>query len=255
LAKSDNESVFERFDLSAQAAFHGAMRVAREFGHDYLGTEHLLVSLTETPDGEASAAFSAAGLDAERARSALHAAVGLGAKTEGQIPFTPALKHLLEDAARAAEPPAKISDIHLALAVLERTDDVVKRILAVTRPNREVLRQMLLGEPLGVVDDPNWAQIREAISMRMRDLDAWLVAAERREEVISVISRSPGWESAIEAIARTLQLSSTQAEQILHLGLGRLTVESVERMRQERRDLQMRLEGPLPGEPHDEASD
>ena len=68
--------MFERFTTQAREVAVGAQQEARDFGHRYIGTEHLLLALLLPHRGGAAAILAAAGLDHERARTALGRLVG-----------------------------------------------------------------------------------------------------------------------------------------------------------------------------------
>ena len=65
--------MFERFTTQARAVIDDAQRCARELGHHYVGTEHLLMALLERPAGIPSAVLGDAGLTTERVRSDIEA--------------------------------------------------------------------------------------------------------------------------------------------------------------------------------------
>jgi len=62
------------FDATARAALKGALRSALRLGHNYIGTEHLLLGLL-LAGGPVSEAFDALGLPAERAEQLLVAEI------------------------------------------------------------------------------------------------------------------------------------------------------------------------------------
>jgi ATP-dependent Clp protease ATP-binding subunit ClpA len=57
--------VFDRFDDHALAALQDAQAQAIGLGHNYVGTEHLLLGIVINPDTTASHLLTAAGVDAE----------------------------------------------------------------------------------------------------------------------------------------------------------------------------------------------
>jgi ATP-dependent Clp protease ATP-binding subunit ClpA len=68
--------MFERFTTQAREVVIGAQQEARDLGHRYIGTEHLLLALLVPHRGGAAAILAAAGLDHERARTALGRLIG-----------------------------------------------------------------------------------------------------------------------------------------------------------------------------------
>jgi ATP-dependent Clp protease ATP-binding subunit ClpC len=59
--------MFERFTDRARRVVALAQREARTFGHDYIGTEHILLGLIREGGGPAQL-LAAAGVDYDRAR-------------------------------------------------------------------------------------------------------------------------------------------------------------------------------------------
>ena len=59
---------FKRFTDKANTALNLAMEAAREMGHTYVGTEHLLLAMLKDGDGLAWHSLAASGLTYESAR-------------------------------------------------------------------------------------------------------------------------------------------------------------------------------------------
>src|SRR3954468_2158978 len=99
--------MFERFATSARRVVVEAQDEARDLGHHFIGTQHLVLGLL-TPEPGANeptrAMLLAAGLDLERARQAVAQADGrtFSAPIIGKIPFTPRSKKVLELSLREA---------------------------------------------------------------------------------------------------------------------------------------------------------
>jgi ATP-dependent Clp protease ATP-binding subunit ClpA len=91
--------VFERFTERARQVVVLAQDESRGLGHDWIGTEHLLLGVLRE-EGLASEALAAGGLSLERARKCVEAIVGeLPSRgVTGQIPFTREAKRALENA-------------------------------------------------------------------------------------------------------------------------------------------------------------
>jgi ATP-dependent Clp protease ATP-binding subunit ClpA len=63
--------MFERFTGEARAVVVRAHAEARALGHDYIGTEHLLVAIAAAPDGPGREAIYATGLTVDALRGAV----------------------------------------------------------------------------------------------------------------------------------------------------------------------------------------
>jgi ATP-dependent Clp protease ATP-binding subunit ClpA len=68
--------MFEQFTAEARAAVAGAQGEARTLGHDFIGTEHLLIGLLADPDGPVAEALRIDGADADYVRAELTRRVG-----------------------------------------------------------------------------------------------------------------------------------------------------------------------------------
>lgn len=130
-ASSLEEPGFERFTPRARNALSDAELVAREWGHDYVGTEHLLLSLYRDPYGLAALVLIECGLGEDQATEAIAQRVerGGGARA-GKLPFTPTATAVL-DAARSAAADlghGHVGTEHLLIG-LDRIDGVAKGVL------------------------------------------------------------------------------------------------------------------------------
>ncbi len=85
-----NAPTFERFTPRARSVLSEAEPIAREWGHGYIGTEHLLLALYRQPEGLAAQILNESNLAAEKAEAAVGARTerGPGAPEE-KLPFTP----------------------------------------------------------------------------------------------------------------------------------------------------------------------
>jgi ATP-dependent Clp protease ATP-binding subunit ClpA len=93
--------MFERFTDRARRVVVLAQEEARMLGHDYIGTEHLLLALIHEGEGVAAKALLALDVDLDTLRREVEALVGRGQQaTSGHIPFTPRAKKVLELALR-----------------------------------------------------------------------------------------------------------------------------------------------------------
>jgi hypothetical protein len=125
------EPGFERFTPRARNAVSDAELVAREWGHNYVGTEHLLLSLYRDPYGLAAHILVESGLGEVQATEAIEQRVERGGGApEGKLPFTLKATGVL-DAARSGAVDlghGHVGTEHLLLG-LDRVDGVAKEVL------------------------------------------------------------------------------------------------------------------------------
>ena len=114
------------------------MQLAREesarLGHNYIGTEHLLLGIIKDGKGKAVTILTNLGLNLETVKSSVedYVATSGGTMTIGEVPFTPRAKQILEVAANEAkEMKTQFVDVeHLLLALLKDKEGVAAQILA-----------------------------------------------------------------------------------------------------------------------------
>lgn len=94
--------MMQRFTDDAQRVFSLAQEAALELGHDYVGTEHVLIGLTKVKNGVAAKALEELGLVTEDIFEAVEEHVGRGNKKATSIYMTPRVKHVLELAIQVA---------------------------------------------------------------------------------------------------------------------------------------------------------
>jgi ATP-dependent Clp protease ATP-binding subunit ClpC len=126
--------VFERFTERARQVVVLAQDESRALGHDYIGTEHLLLGLLREEEGVAARVLESLGVELESAQAQVEAIVGRGEKApaSGQIPFTPEAKRALELSLREALGLGHnhIGTEHVLLGVIRVEDGVATQVLA-----------------------------------------------------------------------------------------------------------------------------
>lgn len=94
--------MMQRFTDDAQRVLSLAQEAALELGHDYVGTEHVLIGLTKVKNGVAAKALEELGLVTEDIFEAVEEHVVRGNKKATSIYMTPRVKHVLELAIQVA---------------------------------------------------------------------------------------------------------------------------------------------------------
>ena len=94
--------MMQRFTDDAQRVLSFAQETALELGHDYVGTEHVLIGLTKVKNGVAAKALEELGIVTEDIFEAVEEQVGRGNKKATSIYMTPRVKHVLELAVQVA---------------------------------------------------------------------------------------------------------------------------------------------------------
>lgn len=152
--------MFERFTPRARQVVVLAADEARELGHDWIGTEHLLLGLLREDEGLAARTLRELGLDEAGLRDGVVARDGRrDPLPTGQLPFTPLARDALLGAQAWADAwgHALIGTEHVLAGVLGETGSVAVRLLGDRghTPADVAERLFVL---LGVADPPQAAR-------------------------------------------------------------------------------------------------
>ena len=124
--------MFERFTERARQVVVLAQEEARSLKHNYIGTEHLLLGLLREEEGVAARVLETLEVSVEEVRAAVVRIVGSGEESpQGQIPFTPRAKKVLELALREALSLGHnyIGTEHILLGLIREDEGIAARIL------------------------------------------------------------------------------------------------------------------------------
>ena len=94
--------MMQRFTDDAQRVLSFAQEAALELGHDYVGTEHVLIGLIKVKNGVAAKALNELGLSVETIIEDVEEHIGRGNKKASSVYMTPRVKHVLELAVEVA---------------------------------------------------------------------------------------------------------------------------------------------------------
>jgi ATP-dependent Clp protease ATP-binding subunit ClpC len=140
--------MFERFTDRARLVVVLAQEEARELGHDYIGTEHLLLGLIRDGEGVAAQALDALGIRLDAARREIREIVGQGEKSTlpSHIPFTPRAKKVLELSLREALQLGHnyIGTEHILLGLIREGDGVAVQVLVKLGADLNRVRQEVI---------------------------------------------------------------------------------------------------------------
>jgi ATP-dependent Clp protease ATP-binding subunit ClpC len=124
--------MFERFTDQARQVVVQAQEEARTLGHDYIGTEHILLGLLSEHEGPAAQVLSSLGINQDTAREQVVEIAGAGTGQQGgHIPFTPRTKKVLELSLREAQRLGDdyIGTEHILLGLVREGDGVGAQVL------------------------------------------------------------------------------------------------------------------------------
>jgi ATP-dependent Clp protease ATP-binding subunit ClpC len=182
--------VFERFTERARQVVVLAQDESRALGHDYIGTEHLVLGLLREEEGVAARVLESLGVELEDARARVEESVGRGEpRPSGQIPFTPEAKRALELSLREA---LSLGHNHIG------TEHV---LLGVIRVEDGVATQVLAG--YGLAAD----RIRDEVVRALAN-------PQRPRPGLRPAPRPPEWEYRVERVASAHELSEASLDEL-----------------------------------------
>ncbi|MCI5900971.1 MAG: ATP-dependent Clp protease ATP-binding subunit [Blautia sp.] len=123
----------KKFTRQAQQALKLAEGFAKRFGHNYVGTEHLLLGLLKEPEGTAGKVLEGFAVEEGQLVELIEKLIAPSHQSaqEGRPEFSPRTEAVIERAAEEAEflRHEQIGTEHLLLAMLKDTDCVGTRLL------------------------------------------------------------------------------------------------------------------------------
>lgn len=199
--------MMQRFTDDAQRVLSFAQEAALELGHDYVGTEHVLIGLTKVKNGVAAKALEELGIVTEDIFEAVEEQVGRGNKKVTSIYMTPRVKHVLELAVQVANRMNHnyVGTEHILLGLLSdgggvavgilramniRTDDIVEAI-------RHILGSSTNGDHSGQDSSNNNSDLGD-----LADFGTDLNVSAQQGKIDPVIGRDTEIQRVIQILSR-----------------------------------------------------
>ncbi len=167
---------FERFTGRARRALGLAQEEAHRLGHNYIGTEHILIGLAREGNGVAAQVLGALGADSDQIRVAVESVIGRGDRAvQGESGLTPRAKRVLEFAVDEARRLGHhyVGTEHLLLGLMREREGIAAGVLERLglRPDRvrsEIL-EALSQNPVGSDQEQDDAQSKDRDKERDKD--------------------------------------------------------------------------------------
>ena len=199
--------MMQRFTDDAQRVLSFAQEAALELGHDYVGTEHVLIGLTKVKNGVAAKALEELNIVTEDIFEAVEEQVGRGNKKATSIYMTPRVKNVLELAVQVANRMNHnyVGTEHILLGLLSdgggvavgilramniRTDDIVEAI-------RHILGSSTNGNHSGQEGANNNGDLGE-----LTDFGTDLNESAKQGKIDPVIARDTEIQRVIQILSR-----------------------------------------------------
>jgi ATP-dependent Clp protease ATP-binding subunit ClpC len=147
--------MFERFTEKALQVIMLAQEESRRLGHNFVGTEQILLGLIGEGSAVAYKVLKSLGVTIKEARLEVERLIGRGTGFVAvEIPFTPRAKKILEMAMQQARDfgHSYIGTEHLLLALLEDKDGVAIRVLVNLGVNLSKVKSEVLGHIGDIVE-------------------------------------------------------------------------------------------------------
>ncbi len=153
--------MFERFTDRARRVLVLGQEEARQLGHDFFGTEHILLGLIHEDDGVAARALRDSGVTLDAARARVKEVLAMHTGSSGAAPpFTPRAKKVLELSLREAlaHHHSYIGTEHILLGTLREGEGMAVRVLVEMGTDLEGLRQRVEELMGGGAPEPSGAR-------------------------------------------------------------------------------------------------
>ncbi len=198
-----------RFTKKAQNVLNRALTYAREMGHTYIGSEHLLLGLVGEEDSVASKILHERGISFENVKSAVETFAGVGTMSDvSAADMTPRTKHIIESSANEALRLSQsyIGTEHILLALIAEADCVAVKIIKECGVGISDIKSDLQGY-LGAQRESGNTQKREdekkntstpTLSQHGRDL----TALAKDGKIDPIIGRDTETERVIQILSR-----------------------------------------------------
>ncbi len=200
------KGMFERFTEKAIKVIMLAQEEARRLGHNFVGTEQILLGLIGEGTGVAAKVLKSMGVNLKDARIEVEKIIGRGSGFVAvEIPFTPRAKRVLELSLEEARQLGHnyIGTEHLLLGLIREGEGVAARVLEnlgvdLTKVRTQVIR--MLGETADVV--PGGGSDRRTKTPTLDEFGSNLTNLAKEGKLDPVVGRIKEIERVIQILGR-----------------------------------------------------
>ncbi|MCL6615192.1 MAG: AAA family ATPase, partial [Firmicutes bacterium] len=149
--------MYERFTERARKVLYLSQQEAKRLGHNYVGTEHLLLGLVAEGEGVAATALKSIGINLQKVRSEVEKIIGTGdAPYLGEVTLTPRAKRVLELALDEGRQLGHnyIGTEHIILGLIRESEGVAAQVLKNMGADLEKVRRQVLSQLGGAAPSP-----------------------------------------------------------------------------------------------------
>ena len=209
--------MFEKFTEGAIKVIMLAQEEARRMGHNFVGTEQLLLGVIGQRHGIGGRALSQLNVTLKKTRKEIEKYIGRGTGfVASEIPFTPRAKRVLEMSIHEGQDLGVnyVGTEHVLLSLINEADGIAMRTLDKLRVNIPKLRHLILTyieeqqedilkPPL--TDQEKWAVAREKAGLKTPALDSYtenITKEVMKQRVDPVIGRDEEINSLVKVLGR-----------------------------------------------------
>lgn len=200
---------FNYFTQKASEVLNIAIKSAENFGHNYIGSEHILLALVREEAGVAYSVLDGKGITAEDIEKFIKENVGIGSATRlTPDDFTPRSKRILDMAFQIARSMLHsfVDTEHLLLALLQEDDSyAVKFINSVGIDEQQLFEQVVSSVGKGASQNAEGTKRGKNTKSKTPTLDEFgkdLTTAAKEGKIDPVIGRAEEIERVIQILSR-----------------------------------------------------
>ena len=149
-----------QFTIQAQRSLQLAIEAAEELGHNYIGTEHILLGLRREGTAVAAKVLQSNGIDDEKIKEMIAKFISPdnSVAITDRAGYTPSAKKIMENSMQEATRSGSrlVGTEHILISLLKDTNCVASRIIATLGGNAQRMYQQIMaviGDDIVVVDE------------------------------------------------------------------------------------------------------
>lgn len=196
--------MYERFTERARKVLFLSQQEAKRLGHNYVGTEHLLLGLVAEGEGVATEALQTLGISLQKVRGEVEKIIGAGeAPYLGDVALTPRAKRVLELALDEGRQlgHSYVGTEHIILGLIRESEGVAAQVLKNMGADLDKVRKQVLSQLGGTAQSPvggGGPQATQTLNQfgqdltelaRIGKLDPVIGRENEIERVIQILSR------------------------------------------------------------------
>ncbi len=198
---------FNGFTEKASNALNQSINFAENFGHTYIGSEHILIGLLSVEDSVAYTLLAEKGITKEKVEELLISIIGKGAKTRlSPEDLTPRAKHILELSVGCSRSFGMniVGTEHILLSILNEGENYAARFINELGVDKREFEQELVMTCSGGIDNSVVEKTKKS-GGKTPTLDKFgrdLTAEAKDKKLDPVIGRSKEIERVIQILTR-----------------------------------------------------